>query len=154
MAIKNEFQLKKFLMEKCQEAIARTQEKVVQDVVEQAEAFYSDYTPMPVEHGGYDRTYQLKDTDNFIQKSPISSSENQCEASVYLDVNSLNYVTGKQPTGEQVVSTAVQGLHGVSDGEGWKYVSGDTGVKLWDESLQTKATENLIQELIRQGFSK
>jgi hypothetical protein len=149
MVFKNEKQLESFLLAKCKSAVAKTQDIALQDVVRQAEAFYGDYTPVC---NGYDRTYQLKSVDKFIQKSPIVSDKSYCEASVYLEEDNLSYTTGKNPSGEQVVNTAVQGLHGVSDGEGWKYVSGNTGVRLWDDQLQSKAMDDLVQMLRVQGI--
>lgn len=148
---KNENDLKKFLLGKCKNAIEETQFTAMQDVQNQAQAFYDDYTPKM-----YKRTNQLVGTaftgDNFIQVSPVIPTANGYEASVYLDADNLSYTTGKQPSGEQVVDTAVQGLHGVKDGDGWRYVNGDNGEKLWDEGLQKKAVDNLVQALKKQGI--
>lgn len=142
MIFKSDEELKSFLMAKCQSAIAITQDNVRQDIKTLADNFYNDYDPVV-----YERTGQLN-SDNFIQKSPIDAFGNECRASVYLDVNSLNYVTGRQPSGAQVVSAAVQGGHGAT---GLKVVSGN-GARLWDEQLQSRAMNSLISELMAQGI--
>ena len=148
MAFNTENELKEFLLEKCKIAIAETQMAVYQDIMNRANAFYDDYDPIL-----YDRTKQLNNNDgrseNFIVKSPVISSGNHCEASVCLDVDSLNYVTGKPPSGEQVVSAAVSGLHGAN---GLRVMSGNTGVKLWDGQFDENAQIALKQALIAQGL--
>ena len=149
---KNEADLKKFLLQKCKTAIENTQLTAMQDVNKQAVSFYNDYDPVMYERTGQLSGTPMTDANSFIQMSPINATGDGYEASVYLDADNLSYTTGKSPTGEQVMNTAVQGLHGVKDGDGWKYVSGNTGEKLWDEKLQKKATDDLVQALMRQGI--
>lgn len=156
MAFKNEDDLRSFLMGKCRNAVMETQNNVCQDVINRANDFYSDY-PKPKQ---YNRTWQLNNgnpqTEKFIQISPISSSNYECNASVYLEANNLEYVTGQQPSGEQVMAAALQGLHGaegdIGNGKEFYSVPGRTGVTLWDESLQKKATDDLVRSLMVQGI--
>lgn len=149
MVFKNEKQLKDFLMSKCKIAVQNTANNTYQKVKDQTVAWYSDYTPID---GGYQRTYQLhgEKNANFITREG-HFSDSDCEEIIRLDTSGV-YNTGKNPTRQQVVDTAAQGLHGVSDGDGWKYVSGDAGVKLWDEGLQERATSELVNALKAQGI--
>ena len=154
---KNEKQLKKFLMDKCKIAVKNTQNIAYQDVLQQANKFYGSY-PDPVM---YKRTWQLNNdngkTEKFIYRSEITETANTCEADVHLDVDSLEYVTGERPTGEQVMAAAIKGYHGAigdipnSDKE-YRYVIVSGGEKIWDEGLQAKAKDDLVKELIAQGI--
>lgn len=136
-------------MAKCKNALKNTANGVYQEVKDNTAAWYEDYDPID---GGYQRTYQLhgEKNENFIIRES-NYSINGCEETIKLDTSGM-YDTGKTPSRKQVVDTAAQGLHGVSDGDGWKYVSGYTGVKLWDDGLQKKAEAELIQALIAQGI--
>lgn len=148
--LKNESDLKKLLLSKCEIAIKKVANSAYEEVKERTVDWYGDYTPVD---GGYQRTYQLHGEDNekFIIRESYSSN-NGYEEVIKLDTNGI-YNTGKNPTKQQVVDTAAQGLHGVKDGDGWKYVGGNAGVKLWDEGLQEKATKDLVDALIAQGVS-
>lgn len=150
--IKNITDLKKQLAPKLRAAIEETQLTAMQDVNKQAVAFYNDYDPVMYRRTGQLSGTPMTDANSFIQMSPINATNDGYEASVYLDADNLSYTTGKSPTGEQVMSTAVQGLHGVKDGDGWRYVSGNTGEKLWNDGLQKKATDDLVEALMKQGI--
>lgn len=136
-------------MQRCRAAVKNTADNAYQKVKDQTVAWYSDYDPID---GGYHRTYQLHGgkNSNFIMRSGYSSDDS-CEEKIELDTNGM-YATGKNPTRQQVVDTAAQGLHGVSDGDGWKYVSGYSGVKLWDEDLQSRSSAELVDALRAQGI--
>lgn len=144
---KNENQLKEFLMAKCQSAIVKTQEQVYQIIDNMLEAYYADYTPIPVDEGGYERTKQLLHS---CVKSEIRQTTKGFEADVYF--KKYNYSTGRKPTSEQVINTAAQGLHGVADGDGWLYVAGDNYLSIWDDFLQSDAMDMLVNELRAQGI--
>lgn len=148
---KNKKELERFLLKKCTNAVEKTQDDVYRIVKDLTVAFYKDYTPIPVDEGGYERTYQLhgEKNENFIVRD-FKSANNECEASVKLDVKSVEYTTGKRPSGKQVIDTAAQGLHGVSDGAGWKYVHGDVGVKIWDSQFQNEAMDMLAYQLSKE----
>ena len=153
----NENQLKEFLMGKCKIAIKNAQEIAYQDVLNQANKFYDSY-PNPAM---YQRTWQLNNdkgkAEKFILRSEITETRNTCEADVRLDVGSLEYTTGERPTGEQVMAAATKGYHGAigqipNSDKKYKYVIVSNGEKIWDESLQAKAKDDLVQALIAQGI--
>ena len=153
MAIKSQKDLENLLLPKMMKAIVNAREKSFEMVKQRADDFYGDYTPIPEDHGGYHRTYQLNNqsNENFIQRQPVEPHGKGYVTSVGLEVDALSYATGKPPSGEQVVSAAVEGKHGAL-GDGLYYVPGRTGVKLWDESMQPKGMEFLIEELKAQGI--
>lgn len=136
-------QFEEYVMKKCKNVVANTQKEVREDVRNLAQDFYDDYDPVE-----YIRTGQLTE-DKFIQMSPVSLSGNTCEADVHLEPNNLSYESGSKPSGEQVVSAAASGGHGAS---GLRVVYGG-GAKLWEEdSLQSKANNDLVQQLRAQGI--
>lgn len=147
MVFKSEEQLRNYILTKCKNAIAHTQEIVRQDMIQQADAFYEDYDPIM-----YDRTGQLNDnggqSEKFIVKSPITTIGNRCESTVYLDASALNYTTGRQPSGEQVLTAAVGGGHGATN---LRIMRGG-GVSLWNPYLQEKSNSDLVKSLISQGL--
>ena len=147
MVFKSIKKFEDYVLTKCGNAVAQTQEVTRQDIIDQAKAFYGSYKPVM-----YDRTNQLTDdngnSEKFIIKSPINMVGNVCEADVHLDVGGLGYTTGLQPSGEQVVSAAVKGGHGAS---GLKVVYSG-GVNLWNPQLQEKANSDLAQALRTQGL--
>lgn len=144
MVFKNEAQLKNFLLAKCKNALVKSQEQIYRIIDRFVKKFYADYDPVL-----YERTNQLL---NSLVKSEIISTGNGFEAQVYFDLDSLNYVTGAQPSGKQVMDAAAYGGHGA---EGLRVVSGDTGVSIWDDPMQilsTEAIEILREMLISEGI--
>lgn len=143
MVFKNEAQLKSFLLNKCQNALIKTQEKVYKIIDLHIQRFYADYDPSM-----YDRTYQLMHS---LVKSNIIPTGNGYEAEVYFDLSSIGYETGRQPSGEQVMGAAAFGGHGAS---GLKVVYGN-GADIWNtplEILDAEAINILVQELIAAGI--
>ena len=146
MVFKNEAQLKSFLLAKCKSALIKTQEQVYQIIGRFLKAYYNDYSPEM-----YERTYQLYLS---LVKSDIVPTSNGFEAQVYFDLDSLNYVTGNRPSGEQVMEAAAQGLHGAM-GENLKYVQGYSGVDAWNtpkEIISAEAINVLKKMLIAEGI--
>lgn len=147
MTFKSIKEFESYILKKCENAISQTQEISRHDIIKQANAFYDSYEPSM-----YDRTRQLTDrngeVEKFIIKSPINTFGSGCQADVHLEVGSLSYSTGLQPSGEQVVSAAVAGGHGA---EGLKVVYSG-GVSLWNPQLQEKANNDLAQALRNQGL--
>lgn len=143
MVFKNEKQLKAFLLQKCKNALIKSQAQVYQIIDRFIKEFYVDYSPEM-----YERTYQLYRS---LVKSDIKLTGNGYEAYVYFDLDSLDYVTGAKPSGEQVLDAAAYGGHGA---EGLKVVSGNSGVSVWNtpkEMLDAHAIEILKRMLISEG---
>ncbi len=146
MVFKNRNELLDFLYNKAYDALKGAQVVVydiIQDFIQQ---FYADYTPEL-----YERTEQLLRS---LVKGVIRPSAKGFVADVYFDLSSLNYITGNQPTGEQVMEAAAQGLHGAI-GSNLLYVHGDTGVGVWNDALQVldaEAIRILRDRLVEQGI--
>lgn len=146
MVFKSENELKKFLLQKCQIAVARTQNKIYAIIKKVLVEFYQDYDPLL-----YERTNQLLHS---LIKSNVRQVGNGYEAEVYFDLSSINYTTGNMPTGKQVMTAASQGLHGAI-GNNLLYTQGNTGVDVWNTPIQeidARAIDMLVQELKTQGI--
>lgn len=141
MVFKNESQLKSFLLQKCRNALIKSQEQVYQIIDRFVKEFYAEFSPEM-----YERTYQLYRS---LVKSEIIQVGNGYRAEVYFDFGSLVYTTGASPSGEQVMNAASYGGHGA---EGLHIIAGGTGI--WDEPkqiLDAKAIEILKNMLIAEG---
>ena len=159
MVFKNEKELESFLLKKCHNALAKTQEKVYKILDKFLNDFYNDYDPYGYVDWdgtykfkrGYDRTYQLLHS---LVKSEIVPSKKGYEARVYFDYNSLKYYDGNRPSGLQVMEAAAQGFHGAM-GDDFLYVHGNTGVSVWEDPkkiLDAEAIETLKNMLIAEGI--
>lgn len=139
MVFKNESQLKSFLLGKCRNAITNAQEKVYRIIDDFVKRFYADYDPVI-----YQRTNQLLHS---LVKSNIRQDGSKFVATVYFDIGGLDYVTGKQPSGEQVMEAAAEGLHGAS---GLRVAPGNTGVNIWNNPLQILDAEaiNILRDML------
>ena len=146
MVFKNRNELLAFLYDKAYDALKDAQ-VVVYDIIQDfLEQFYADYDPSL-----YERTEQLLRS---LVKGNIRPSAKGYIADIYFDLSSLNYVTGNQPTGEQVMKAAAQGLHGAI-GSDLLYVHGNTGVGVWNDPLQVldaEAIRILKDRLIERGI--
>lgn len=143
MTFKNEAQLKNFLLQKCKSAIIKAQERVYKILDLYMQRFYDDYDPVM-----YERTYQLMHS---LVKSDIAFTGNGYTAEIYFDMSKLNYLTGRQPSGEQVVDAAAYGGHGAT---GLKIVYGG-GEDIWFtplEIINAEAVETLKNMLILEGI--
>lgn len=146
MVFKNKKQLEEFLYNKAYDALKNAQTVVFDIIQDFLEQFYADYDPSL-----YERTEQLLRS---LVKGTIQPSAKGYVVDVYFDIGSLNYVTGNQPTGEQVMAAASQGLHGAI-GSDLLYVHGNTGVGVWNDALQVlnaEAVRILRDRLIEQGI--
>lgn len=99
-------EIKQYIISHSQSAVAAAQEKVYQIMEDVLLEFYSEYDPVM-----YDRTYQLL---SCCVKTDVKSTGNGWVAEVYFDAGMLHYITGSQPSGQQVLSAALWGLHGAS----------------------------------------
>lgn len=145
MTFKNKSELEEFLLNKSGYALKNAQ-NIIYDIIQRfIREFYSDYSPEM-----YERTYQLY---NSLVKSGVEwNGGNGYTVYVYFDYNSLNYMTGAQPSGEQVMDAAAYGGHGA---EGLKVVHGKTGVGVWESPMRYISAEaiNILKEkLIEQGI--
>lgn len=150
MVFKNRNDLLNFLYDKAYDALKSSQNIVYDIIQDYLQQFYDDYDPVL-----YDRTEQLLRS---LVKGDITPSAKGYVAEVYFDLSSLNYVTGNQPTGEQVMKAAAHGLHGAI-GSDLLYVDprtkGGSGVGIWNDPLQVldaEAIRILRDRLIEKGI--
>lgn len=146
MVFKNEEQLKAFLLSKFQVAITQTQNKIYAIIKKALVEFYQDYDPVL-----YERTNQLLHS---LVKSDVRHVGNGYRAEVYFDLSSINYVTGNEPSGKQVMAAASQGLHGAI-GNNLLYRPGNTGADVWNTPIQeidARAIDMIVRELKAQGI--
>jgi len=142
MTFKTSSELKSYLLSHSENAVQKASEQVYQVINRFVKEFYAGFTPEM-----YDRTYQLYSS---LVKSDIRFTGSGWEAVVYFDYSSLVYTTGARPSGQQVMSAAAHGGHGV---EGLRVINGGTGI--WDEPmtiLSTEAYETLRRMLIAEGI--
>lgn len=143
MVFKNEEQLKSFLLQKCKNALIKSQEQVYQIINRFVKEFYAEYNPEM-----YERTYQLFSS---LVKSDIIQTGSRYEAQVYFDLSSLDYVTGARPSGEQVMGAAEWGRHGAMG----LAVADFKGTSIWHEPLEilnAQAINILKKMLISEGI--
>lgn len=146
MVFKNRDELLGFLYDKAYDALKNAQTVVYDVIQDYLQQFYADYDPVL-----YERTEQLLRS---LVKGDIRPSAKGYVADIYFDLSSLNYVTGNQPTGAQVMEAAAQGLHGAI-GSNLLYVHGNTGVGVWNDPLQVldaEAIRILKDRLVEQGI--
>lgn len=156
MVFKNEKELERFLLAKCQDALLKAQGEVYAIIRKFLDDYYNDYDPEL-----YDRTRQLF---NSLVKSRIMPDGNGYKAEVYFDLDKLHYAKfdwqkGNAPTGEQVFDAAKQGLHGaIGDAGGgyqFRYIAGNTGINIWSDpirELDAKAIDILVDMLRAEGI--
>lgn len=143
MVFKNEEQLKNFLLQKCKNALIKSQEQVYQIINRFVKEFYAEYNPEM-----YERTYQLFSS---LVKSDIIQTGSGYEVQVYFDLSSLDYVTGVRPSGEQVMGAAEWGRHGAMG----LAVADFKGTSIWHEPLEilnAQAINILKKMLISEGI--
>ena len=133
-------------------AIIKAQEKIYNIIKKFLYQYYGEYHP-----DQYQRTRQL--LESLVQTQIVTDGKGY-KAEVYFDVDSLNYSTGRQPTGEQVMDAATQGYHGaIGDISGtnkqFKYIDIGGGTKIWDDpirELDARAVDILVDMLRAEGI--
>ena len=143
MVFKNKNDLLSFLYDKTYTALRNAQSTVYEIIHDFVVQFYEDYDPVL-----YERTEQLLCS---LVRGDIRPSANGWVADIYFDLSSLNYITGNQPTGEQVMKAAAQGLHGAI-GSDLLYVHGNSGVGVWNDALQVLDAEaiRILRDRLRE----
>lgn len=87
MKFKSEAELKKFLLAKCKEAVARTEQKVHSIIDMCLEQFYNEFSPIE-----YIRTEQL--LHSLVRSGIEPNGKNGYKARVYFDADALDYKKG------------------------------------------------------------
>lgn len=143
MVFKNEKQLEAFLLQKCRNALVKSQEQIYQIINRFVKEFYAEFTPEM-----YKRTYQFYQS---LVKGDIVKTPKGYETKVYFDLSSLDYVTGSNPSGEQVMQAAEWGRHGAMG----LAVADFKGTSVWHEPLailDANAINILVNMLRAEGI--
>ena len=139
---KSEEQLKSFVLAKCKNAVAKTQEEVYRIIDVFMQRFYDEYDPIE-----YERTRKFMQS---LVKSDVRKVGNEIKTEVYFDLGYV-YNTGANPSGEQVMQAAEWGRHGAMG----LAVADFKGTSIWHESLailDAKAINTLKSMLIAEGI--
>lgn len=142
MVFKNEKELERFLLAKCQSALLKAQERIYEIIKRFLDEFYREYDPIV-----YERTNQFL---NSLVRSRIVPDGKGYKAEVYFDLDYI-YYTGSNPTGEQVMQAADYGRHGAMG----LAVADFKGTSIWYESLaelDAKAINILVDMLRAEGI--
>lgn len=155
MVFKNEAQLKKFLLSKCERAVENTKEKVYREISGNLNQFYTEFQPEE-----YIRTGALF---NALEVTGIKRAGNQhmnrVDAEIYF--NTPHYEQGVMPlqhtpehgmygwasaTGEEVLDMALTGRkpHG-------GYAA---GTAIWNESMKNLGKHRGIKKLLEQELKR
>lgn len=147
MVIKNDAQLKKFLMQKCAEAVANAEKQVHQELADNLNQFYAEFDPEE-----YIRTGALLDS---LESTGVTQTGDSVEAEVGFNtphhakgwVNLQNGGYGLSCwSDEKILDTTMRGAlpHG-----GY-----EDGTAIWTESMQNLGGKQGIERLIKQELKK
>lgn len=147
MDIKNDAQLRKFLMAKCTEAVANAEKKVHKEFADNLNQFYSEFTPEE-----YIRTGALLGS---LESTGVTQNGDSVEAEV--GFNTPHYEKGWLPlqsggfglacwSDEKILDTAMTGSlpHG-----GY-----EDGTAIYTESMKNLGGKQGVERLIKQELKK
>ena len=138
MIAKNMAEIEKMLMKEMRKSMNVASEKILADMYEETEGFYSGKEPKM-----YERTGALGDTPRVTS---INQSGNELEFTAYLDKN-YKYTTGKSPTMEDILNLANDGIVNSSVG----YLRNTVGKKgFWERA--EKKMERSFNNTMRKFF--
>lgn len=155
MVFKNEAQLRKFLAEKCANAVANTERTVHKEFADNLNQFYSEFEP-----DEYIRTGALSDS---LESTGVIRSGNQhvsiAEAEVYF--NTPSYEQGVMP----LQHTPEHGRYGWATWDGKKVLDVamtgglphggyESGTAIWTESMVNLGGRSGIKKILRQELKK
>ena len=148
MVFKTEKQLENFLLNKCKNAVSKTEKKVHRVINNCLKQFYSEFSPEE-----YIRTGQLLHS---LVRSGVKATGGGFEAEVYFDVSLLGYQKGVVPTQHGTGFATWDGgtVLGVAMESGVPHGGYAGGTAIWTVSNQILGDilELLERELIAQGI--
>lgn len=121
-------ELRQYIISHSKPAVEVAEQKVFQIMEDVMLQFYGEYDPVM-----YDRTFQLL---TCCVKTDVVSTGSGWKAEVYFDAGMLGYLTGSQPSGEQVLQAAKWGRHGAMG----LAVANFKGTPIMDESISRIAS--------------
>ena len=150
MSIKNEAQLKKFLMGKCVKAVDNAKEKIYEEFSGNLNQFYHEFSPKE-----YIRTGALL---NSLEVTGVKRAGNRVVAEVYFDVPHYNHGWVPLQSGGFGYSYWTDGyIFNVAMKGGSPHGGYAGGTAIWTESMKKLGGKQgiknlLIQELKKQGL--
>ena len=151
MTIKNESQLRKFLIEKCSKAVANTEKKVHEELAGNLNQFYTEYRPVE-----YIRTGALF---NSLESTGVRKFGNQHISGVKAEVgfNTPSYEHGwirlqsgdydySSWSDEEVLDVIMQGR--------FPHGGFEEGTAIWKESMRSLGGKRGINNLLKQELKK
>lgn len=139
MIAKNMAELEKMLMKEMRKSMNVASDKMLADMYEETEGFYSGSNPKQ-----YERTGALGDTPKVTS---LSQNENEVEFTAYLDQD-YKYSTGKKPSMKDVLHLANEGVTNSSVG----YLRDTVGKKGFWERAKNKM-EKTFNDTMRRFFN-
>lgn len=147
MVFKNEAQLKKFLMEKCANAVANVEKKVHEKFIGSLNQFYNEFEPQE-----YIRTNALF---NSLEVTGVKRNGNYIEAEVYFNTPSYEHGWVLLQSGnhgysywsdEKILGVVMNGSlpHGGYKG----------GTAIWKNSMQSIGGKHGIKSLLKQELKR
>ncbi len=151
MIFKNEAQLKKFLKEKCVNAVANTERKIHDEFADSLNQFYTEFRPEE-----YIRTGALSES---LERTGVIKTANGAEAEVYF--NTPSYEQGVMP----LQHTSEHGMYGWATWSGQKVLDVamtdglphgryESGTAIWTDTMENLGRRQGIENLLIQGLKK
>ena len=106
MLFENEEQLKAEIEKDIKAALQETVEWVYEIIKGVTMMWYASYEPEQ-----YERTYQFLCS---LVKTRVIKKGGEYSGEIYFDGSKIHYVTGLHPSGNQVITSAMQGFHGAT----------------------------------------
>ena len=150
MGFKNDQELTRAIMNTMQGVLREIQNKAYDVVKIFMDIYYSEYTPIPKERGGYERTRAFY---NSLVKSEIKKTTTGYQCSVYIDLDKMNEYQCHD--GETVMDMINRGFHadtGMNSG-GYNTPYDIKGTAVWDESINEIERTDLILKTFSSFFN-
>lgn len=140
MVFNSEAELKKYILSRCEKAVAQAEKKIYRLIEEHVKRFYGEYDPIM-----YKRTLQFY---KGLVASDVISTGNGYEAEVYFDMSKMNHPR-EDWSEEKIFENVMTGAfpHG-----GWE-PAGGTGIWITAKpAVDAEALQDLKKALIANGI--
>lgn len=147
MVFKNEAQLKRFLMKKCNEAVDNTQKKIHEKFSENLNQFYAEYNPEE-----YIRTGALFDS---LEVTGVKQYGNRVIAEIYFVTPSWEHGWVPLQSGnygysswsdEKIMNVAMRGMY--------PHGGYESGTRIWTDSMNALGGQRGIKSLLKQELKR
>lgn len=147
MDIKNEAQLRKFLIEKCTKAVANAEQKVHKELADNLNQFYSEFEPEE-----YIRTGALLES---LESTGVTQTGDGVEAEV--GFNTPHYEKGWIPLqsgGFGLAYWSDEKIQAVAMNSAVPHGGYETGTAIWADSMKNLGGKQGVERLIKQELKK